>query len=405
MLFADVVCRCCLQMMREWCFHLFLSFTAEDIMPDNLPEAIRRVKQEAESFISETILPIGDDESAASALRVREASREAGFFYKTQPEEFGGNPAGTLELTVLRETFAACNSPLTRFVFGPGPGVLHVATGDLKTQYLEPVMRGEKRGAFGFTEPDSAPRSSWGVVDGDHIVINGQKSYVTGGSSADFVSALINVEEADGRKLGTAMIVLDKKDPGVSVTREFSSLDGSSHAAMQFKDVRVSLSRVVGKLGEGMPRALANIGSVRLMVSAEAMGVCMWTLNYIEEHLKKPHRSGVPLGDKEGVRLRYGDMRIETYVARSALYRTARLVDAGENSVNETAITKVFTTETAGKVVDSAVQLFGGQALVTGHPLERLYREVRSLKFVEGASDLLRLNIAKGRFELAKGRL
>ena len=78
---------------------------------------------------------------------------------------------------------------------------------------------------------------------------------------------------------------------------------------------------------------------------------------------------------------------------------------SGDNSVNETAITKVFTTETAGRVVDQGVQLFGGQALVTGHPLEKLYREVRSLRFVEGASDLLRLNIAKGKLELGKGRL
>jgi alkylation response protein AidB-like acyl-CoA dehydrogenase len=98
-------------------------------------------------------------------------------------------------------------------------------------------------------------------------------------------------------------------------------------------------------------------------------------------------------------------MRIETFVARSALYRTARVVDSGDNSVNETAITKVFTTEAAGRVVDQGVQLFGGQALVAGHPLEKLYREARSLRFVEGASDLLRLNIAKGKLELGKGRL
>ncbi|HJL62232.1 MAG TPA: acyl-CoA dehydrogenase family protein, partial [Pseudomonadales bacterium] len=118
-----------------------------------------------------------------------------------------------------------------------------------------------------------------------------------------------------------------------------------------------------------------------------------------------PHRTGTPLGDKEGVRLRFADMRIETYVARSALYRTARIVDSGDNSVNETIATKVFCTETAGRVVDWGVQLVGGQALVEGHPLQKLYRQVRALRFVEGASDLLRINLAKGRLELEKGRL
>jgi acyl-CoA dehydrogenase len=378
-------------------------------MPDNLPEAVVAVKRQAEEFIDKVIRPLSNKpvaEVSDDAVKlVKEASRDAGFFFKTQPKEFGGAPASTLELTVLRELFSRTNLPLTRYIFGPGPGVLHAVQGELKSKYLEPVLKGEKRGAFAFTEPDSAARATWGVMAGDKLVINGQKSYITGGGSADFISALVNVEQADGGKAGTAMVVIDRQAEGVAIDRVFSSLDGSSHVGMTFDNVSVPITNVIGELGEGMPRALANIGNVRLMVSAQAVGMCMFVLDYIEKHIKSPHRSGVPLGDKEGVRLRFSDMRIETFVARSALYRTARIVDSGDNSVNETAITKVFTTETAGRVVDQGVQLFGGQALVTGHPLEKLYREVRSLRFVEGASDLLRLNIAKGKLELGKGRL
>ena len=378
-------------------------------MPDNLPEAVVAVKRQAEEFIDKVIRPLSNKsvaEVSDDAVKlVKEASRDAGFFFKTQPKEFGGAPASTLELTVLRELFSRTNLPLTRYIFGPGPGVLHAVQGELKSKYLEPVLKGEKRGTFAFTEPDSAARATWGVMAGDKLVINGQKSYITGGGSADFISALVNVEQADGGKAGTAMVVIDRQAEGVAIDRVFSSLDGSSHVGMTFDNVSVPITNVIGELGEGMPRALANIGNVRLMVSAQAVGMCMFVLDYIEKHIKSPHRSGVPLGDKEGVRLRFSDMRIETFVARSALYRTARIVDSGDNSVNETAITKVFTTETAGRVVDQGVQLFGGQALVTGHPLEELYREVRSLRFVEGASDLLRLNIAKGKLELGKGRL
>lgn len=378
-------------------------------MPDNLPEAVVAVKRQAEDFIDKVIRPLSDKEgsevSEDSIRFVKESSREAGFFFKTQPTEFGGTPASTLELTVLRELFSRTNLPLTRFVFGPGPGVLHAVQGDLKSEYLDPVLSGEKRGAFAFTESDSAPRATWGVVAGDNLVINGQKSYITGGGSADFISALVNVEQANGTKAGTAMVVIDRHAQGVTIDRVFTSLDGSSHVSMTFDNVSVPITNVIGELGEGMPRALANIGNVRLMVSAQASGMCMFVLDFIEKHIKSPHRSGIPLGDREGVRIRFADMRIETFVARSALYRTARVVDSGDNCVNETAITKVFTTETAGRVVDQGVQLFGGQALVTGHPLEKLYRETRSLRFVEGASDLLRLNIAKGKLELGKGRL
>lgn len=378
-------------------------------MPDNLPKAVVAVKRQAEEFIDKVIRPLSNKSVAEvsddTVKSVKEASRDAGFFFKTQPKEFGGAPASTLELTVLRELFSRTNLPLTRYIFGPGPGVLHAVHGELKSKYLEPVLRGEKTGAFAFTEPDSATRATWAVMAGDKLVINGQKSYITGGGSADFISALVNVEQADGGKAGTAMVVIDRQAEGVAIDRVFSSLDGSSHVGMTFDNVSVPITNVIGELGEGMPRALANIGNVRLMVSAQALGMCLFVLDYIEEHIKLPHRSGISLGDKEGVRLRFSDMRIETFVARSALYRTARIVDSGDHSVNETAMTKVFTTETAGRVVDQGVQLFGGQALVSGHPLEKLYREVRSLRFVEGASDLLRLNIAKGKLELGKGRL
>ena len=87
------------------------------------------------------------------------------------------------------------------------------------------------------------------------------------------------------------------------------------------------------------------------------------------------------------------------------LYRSARLVESGANDVNEVMCTKVYCTEVAGRLVDAAVQLVGGNALTEGHPLERMYREVRSMRFTEGASDILRLNIAKGKLDLNKGTL
>lgn len=380
-------------------------------MPDNLSPSLQATRASMIDFLDNSVRPLeaelAPDEPVPAAVRaaVREASRTAGFFYKTQPAEFGGQPADTLELTMLRETLAAANLRLGAYVFGPGPGVLHAATGALRENYLLPLMRGEKQGAFGFTEPDTASRPTWARLAGEELVVTGQKSYVTGGATADYVAALVNVEHEDGTRAGTAMVVIDRDAPGVSIEREFSSMEGGGHVSMKFDGVRVPVANVIGKIGEGMPRALGNIGNVRLMISAQATGMCLWALEFVEAHLQAPHRSGQPLGQKEGVRLRYADMRIETFVARSALYRTARLALTGENIVNETIATKVFCTETAGRVVDMAVQLVGGQALVTGHPLELLYRQVRSLRLVEGANDLLRINLVKGKLELGKGNV
>ena len=379
-------------------------------MPEQLSKNLLTVLKQAEGFVAQEILPRSErmrhgEPLAARGAEVRAASKREGFFYKTQPEAFGGAPAGALELTMLREYWASANSELTRFVFGPGPGILHEATGELASQFLKPVMAGEKRGAFGFTEPDNALRPTWAVLAKDELTLNGQKSYVTGGDTADFLSILVNVKDPIGTKLGTAMVVVDREADGVILDDTFTSMEGGGHAAFRFEAVKVPSWQMIGKLGEGMPRALANIGNVRLMVAAEAMGMSLWALDFLNQHLLAPHRTGGTLGDKEGVRLRYAELRIQVFAGRSVLYRAARRANSADNSVNEVIAAKVFCTEVAGTIVDWAVQLVGGQALVVGHPLEALYRRVRALRLVEGANDLLRLNLAKGNLELGKGDL
>ncbi len=388
-------------------------------MPESLTPELVALRDRVQAFVDDDLRPLedalGDDPDPAvpddTRRRVRERSRELGLFQMTQPAAFGGASTGPLALTVVRETLAAANLRLTRFVFGPGPGVLGQATGELRERYLEPLLRGEKSGAWAFTEPAvmaDGQRPTWARRDGDDLVITGRKAYVSGGATADFYSVLVNVEEDAGGPGGTAMVVVDRDVPGLSIERAFHSMEGGNHVELHLDGVRVPQSRVVGKVGEGMPRALGNISQMRLGMAAQASGLAIWTTNYVEQHITAPHRSGVRLGDREGVRMHFAEMRIGTYAARAMLYRTARLVEAAEREdevMNEVMATKVFTTEHVGRAVDTAIQLVGGQALIVGHPLERLYRQVRSMRIAEGASDLLRLNLARGRIEFHAGRL
>ena len=241
--------------------------------------------------------------------------------------------------------------------------------------------------------------------DGDDLLVTGRKAYVSGGATADFYSALINVEDGDAGPGGTAMLVIEAGTPGVSIDHSFVSMDGGGHVSLSFDGARVPTANVIGAIGEGMPRALGNINDMRLGVAAECAGLSMWTTDYVTEHLKAPHRSGTPLGEREGVRLRYADLRVETYAARAMLYRSARLRESGDDAINEIAATKLFAAEAVGRHVDTAIQLAGGQALIVGHPLEQLYRRVRALRLGEGASDLLRINVARGILEFDAGRL
>jgi alkylation response protein AidB-like acyl-CoA dehydrogenase len=237
------------------------------------------------------------------------------------------------------------------------------------------------------------------------FVVTGRKSYVTHGGDADFLNTLVDVEDASGTSQGRAVLVIDAHAPGVTIEQRFESLDGSHHAAFRFDAARVPADRLIGLPGEGLQRALRQIGDTRLAIAAKAVGLARWTIAFTHAHLQTPHHSGHTLGARESVRLRYAELRIRAFAARSMVYRTARLFEAGANIVNEGIACKVFATETVGEVVDAAMQLVGGKALIIGHPLERLSREVRALRIAEGASDVLRLNLARGSLDLNKGVL
>ena len=368
-------------------------------MPEQLNPELMDLKERCEAFAGEMMLPLAGIDHAEAATKIRAAAKEAGLFSMTQPTGGGDNASKQLALCVARETLAAANPPALDAVFGPSPGVLGSVAEPLASTHLAPLLAGEKRGSFGFTEPDDTQPTS-AVIEGDVLIINGQKSYVTGGADADFINALVRIEGH-----GPSMVVVDTDLDGVVLDKRFNSLDGSHHAAFVFNQVRVPLGHVIGQPGQGLPKAMRQIGDVRLMFAAQASGYLIWVMNLLQTHLQSPDKSGAARGDKDVVRWHYADLRIKAFAARSMLYRTARLADSGENIVNEGMACKVFATECIGEAVDTAIQLVGGGALVDDHPLAILYKKVRAWRLAEGASDVLRLNIGRGILELGKGRI
>ncbi len=374
-------------------------------MPESLTPELIALRDRATQLAEETLGPLqarvdaGEITRAAALADVRAASKQAGLFSMTQPAEFGGNPADALALTMLRDTLAGYNNPLSGAVFGPAPGALAGCGEPLRSTHLLPLLAGERRSAFAITEPGDAAHHTRANADGEELIVNGRKSYVTGGADADF---FITLTEVNG---GRALVVIDRSSAGVIIERRFESLDGSHHAALRFEEVHVPAGHVIGDAGEGMSRAMRQIGDTRLAIASRCVGLCRWTLQFLDGNLMAPHRSGAPLGDREGVRLRYADQRLQTFAARSMLYRTARLADAGRDIRNEGMACKIFATETLSATVDTAIQLTGGQALTVGHPLEQLYRQVRSLRLAEGANDILRINLARGALEFGQGFL
>ena len=372
-------------------------------MPDFLDSEHAEVLSTAERLAQELVALLARVLPQDREPAVRQASKAAGVFGMTQPKAFGGSEAGSLALAIVRDTLGNRNVGHFQGIFGPSPGVLANVDEPLRSQFLLPYLAGEMRSGFGFTEPADAPRHTWAVRDGDELVVNGQKSYVTGGADADFINALVEVD-----RIGPAMVLIETSRPGVTLERRFGTLDGSHHAVFTFADVRVPAAHVIGEAGRGLRRALSQISATRMAIAADCIGQCRFAIDLVEqtlvERVARDADGPAPLGtDLERVAL--GDMRIAAYAARSALYRTARLLDAGENAVNEVMAAKSLATETLSRICDDAVQLVGGTALVEGHPLADILRRVRALRLAEGPTEVLATNVARGRLDLGLGRI
>jgi alkylation response protein AidB-like acyl-CoA dehydrogenase len=195
-----------------------------------LPAEVFAEKQKLLTFVAELkdwepFLPRGDDDQpicgTEMAGKVRERSKELGFYYMTQGKQLGGTQAGPLMLTTLYETLAAAQLRLSAYVCGPGEGFMSAIVENraefplLDKNYLTPLLAGEKTSAFGFTEPKDAGQRTTAVVEGGHFRINGVKSYVSGGDKASFVCVLANVvPQKAGEAGGSTMIVVDRDAPG-----------------------------------------------------------------------------------------------------------------------------------------------------------------------------------------------
>lgn len=357
------------------------------------------------TFVEEEIDPItaGEDpESPSPELRREIAKRSdaAGFYQLAVPESDGGLGAGPRVITAAHEALALSGNPFASRALGSGPGILRLADNDLQRDELyRPVIRGERTAAFAFTEalrpdgtrqPTQAVRATIG--DGsDGFLVTGTKGFVTGGSTSDWLVVVANVPDE-----GTALLVIDRDADGVTEGELGASIDGSTHSPFNFESVEVPTSRLLGSVGDGLPRALQNIDRMRLGVAADCVGWSRWVLRTTLERIEGPHRSGEPLAEQQQVQAIFADMVADTFSARTALYQAAEAREADAPTAGtQVAAAKWLASECLHRTVDRAIQLHGAQALLRGHPLERLYRTSRSLRIAEGPTELLRLTVTR----------
>ncbi|MEO7107476.1 MAG: acyl-CoA dehydrogenase family protein [Rhodoferax sp.] len=345
----------------------------------------------------------GHDVDEECKALVRQLGAAGWLKYAVGGTAYGGasDTIDTRSICLIRETLAR-HSGLADFAFamqGLGSGSISLAgTEEQKQRYLTRVARGEAIAAFALSEPDAgsdvAAMQCSARIEGDHAVLNGTKTWISNGGIADFYVVFARSGEAAGAR-GISAFIVDADTPGFAIAERIDVIAPHPLATLRFTECRVPLTQRVGEAGEGFKVAMRTLDVFRTSVAAASLGFARRALDEALARATTRKMFNQTLADFQLTQAKLAHMA--TTVDSSALltYRAAWQRDQGRNVTREAAMAKMVATEGAQQVIDAAVQIWGGMGVVSGHIVERLYREIRSLRIYEGATEVQQLIIAK----------
>jgi len=328
----------------------------------------------------------------------------AGFLRNCVPAEWGGlaDKLDVRSLAICREALAY-HSGLADFAFamqGLGSGAISLFGSDAQRQrYLPRVASGNAIAAFALSEAeagsDVAALATTATRDGDDFVLNGAKTWISNGGIADFYCVFARTGEAPGAR-GLSAFIVDADNPGVDTSERIEIISPHPLATLSFEDCRVPANDMIGGAGEGFKVAMATLDVFRTTVAAAALGFARRALDEALQHTSSRKLFGAPLASLQMTEAAIADMATEIDASALLVFRSAWAKDCYQDRVTrEAAMAKLYATEAAQRIIDKAVQLFGGRGVTCGNIVESLYREIRSLRIYEGASEVQKVIIAR----------
>jgi len=362
-------------------------------------------------FVREEIVPLEDklDPDASELpsedfVRLRTKVQEMGFWGLDVPVEYGGPGIDLVTRTLIAIEMSQHRAGLyvpCYGVFGAmGLAQLYEATDAQKERYLKPVLRGEKRGFFGLTEPSggSDPAraiQTRAVRDGDDWVINGSKVFISGADKADFGLVFARTAPDKGRN-GVTCFLVDTDMPGFHVRRIIHTLRSSHYATeLQFEDLRVPHANVLGEVNRGFAIANDRLSRQRIPYAAACIGIAVRAQEMAIAYAKERETFGAPLATRQLIQSMIIDNELDIRTSRWMTLEAAHKAERGEPFRMEAAMAKLLATEAGSRVVDRSMQIHGGYGMTKDLPLERWYREMRIRRVGEGPNEVQRLIIAR----------
>jgi len=370
-----------------------------------LTEEQQMVKELAARIADEKIAPVAlqyDEEGIFphDIVKVLAESDLCGVYI---PEEYGGLGGGILEMAlVVEELSRACGGISLAFA-GTGLGTFPIilfGTEEQKRKYLPDIAAGKKLAAFGLTEAnagsDAAGIQTTAELDGDCYVLNGTKQWITNGGEADVYTVIACTNRAKGAR-GFSAFILEKGMPGFSFGKKENKMGirASCTRELVFESCRVPKENMLGREGMGFMVAMKTLDRTRPGVAAQALGIAQGAFDYALKYSRERVQFGQPISSFQAIQHMLADMAIKIEAARCLIYQTCRHIDSGAKNISkESAMSKVFASDTAMSVTTDAVQILGGYGYMKEYPVEKMMRDAKITQIYEGTNQIQRNVIA-----------
>ncbi|MGH3362007.1 MAG: acyl-CoA dehydrogenase family protein, partial [Nocardioides sp.] len=350
-----------------------------------LTDEEREVRDWVRTFVTKEIVPLEQtvlerERKHERGLRTEELealqakAKESGFFGVQTPEDYGGMGLGAVMSALIE---AELGRSFVQFKFGgEADNILFDANDEQKERYLLPTINGEKKSCFGITEPgagsDARNIRTTAVRDGDEWVINGEKTFITGGDVADFCMVFAVTDKEKGADGGVTCFLADREAGWTSAIIDTMGQWGP--AALSFDDVRVPHSAILGEEGRGFELAMRWIGKGRYMLPARALGACERLVEMAMDHARNRETFGAPIATRQAIQWMLADSAVEIEALRWLVLTAAWQVDQGKDSRQAQSMAKLYGGVKANEIVDRMLQIHGGMGYTRELPIERWYR-------------------------------
>lgn len=377
-------------------------------MDFELPEELQLLKDNLRKFVDRELIPLERETVNNVKLqkelpkKLRPKVDELGIWGYDVPEELGGLGLGMLAKVVIWEeisrTTALPSRALSIFGFPVSP-ILYTLEGRAREEYLMPVINGTKTSCFAQTEADAgsdpAAMRTTAVKDGDHYVINGVKRFITGADEVDFAQVFTVTDTEKRARGGITGFLVDMNTPGVKVTASYDLMVDDKPCEIVFDNVRVPDWKRIGQEGDGFKHAQSWLNSGRIRHGARSLGIMERCFELGSAYAKQRKTFGAYLADRQSVQWPLTEIYMDAHKLRLMLYHAAWKYDRGEDCRQEAFMVKIFGDERSFWAADRVMQIHGGMGLSKELPIERFFRDQRSMMITEGAVEVLRMALAR----------